>query len=145
MKLSCADCPNEFEYERPVTNGRKGRYPVRCDSCRKERARERDRNRVRTRERADYFAALRLTKFNITKERYEEIIEKQNNLCAVCRVNPPTHIDHDHSCCPGRAQSCGKCVRGVLCHLCNIVLGAARDNTTTLVNAVEYLESSMRL
>ncbi|MGW8884645.1 endonuclease domain-containing protein [Streptomyces sp. NPDC055749] len=29
------------------------------------------------------------------------------------------HIDHDRACCPSRGPSCGKCVRGYLCHLCN--------------------------
>ena len=57
----------------------------------------------------------------------------------------PTHIDHDHACCPKKAMSCGKCVRGVLCRDCNIMLGVAKDNKKTLTNAVKYLESSMRL
>ena len=47
-------------------------------------------------------------------------------------------IDHDHDCCPG-AHSCGNCVRGLICHGCNIALGMARNDVATLHAMVTYL------
>ncbi len=40
-------------------------------------------------------------------------------------------IDHDHA--TGR-------VRGALCHLCNVALGAVRDNPETLMAMISYLK-----
>lgn len=47
-------------------------------------------------------------------------------------------VDHDHSCCPGRA-SCGKCIRGLLCRNCNEGLGNFKDNPISLWRAFMYL------
>jgi hypothetical protein len=49
-----------------------------------------------------------------------------------------THVDHDHSCCPGKV-SCGKCVRGLLCGDCNSLLHYAHDTTQTLWELIGYL------
>lgn len=47
-------------------------------------------------------------------------------------------IDHDHACCPG-IGSCGECVRGLLCHDCNILLGMAKDSADRLDQVKKYL------
>lgn len=83
--------------------------------------------------------------YGISKTRYREILEAQNGLCAICQ-RPQTGrrktvlcVDHDHACCPG-AKSCGRCVRGLLCGLCNTGIGHLRDSLTLLRAAVNYLE-----
>lgn len=80
----------------------------------------------------------------ITPERYATMFVAQDGLCAICGNDEPREdrvlsIDHDHSCCPGKL-SCGKCVRGLLCSLCNPALGAFRDNKDYLTSAIEYLD-----
>ena len=79
-------------------------------------------------------------RYNLSGEEYRALLEKQDNCCAICKrpfVTNPS-IDHDHACCPGR-ESCGKCVRGLLCAGCNHLLGNAQDNLDILEAAKQYL------
>jgi hypothetical protein len=54
------------------------------------------------------------------------------------RVGSLLVVDHDHDCCPG-AHSCGECVRGLICQMCNNALGFARNDTTILHGMLTYL------
>ncbi len=69
-------------------------------------------------------------RYKMTVEEYDEILESQGGVCAICK-KPPEFIrlavDHDQKCCPGR-RSCGKCVRGIVCQRCNAVLGYIESN-----------------
>ena len=60
--------------------------------------------------------------------------------CAICGDAKATRyaVDHDHACCPGKS-SCGSCVRGVLCQLCNVGLGSFQDDPERLRAAIAYL------
>jgi hypothetical protein len=51
----------------------------------------------------------------------------------------PLHVDHDHACCPG-GPSCGHCIRGLICHWCNHMLGHAREDPARLQGGAMYLE-----
>lgn len=63
--------------------------------------------------------------YGLSREAYEAKVEEQGGACAICKQAPGEdgfHVDHDHSCCPGK-KSCGKCVRSLLCSYCNRFLG----------------------
>ena len=82
--------------------------------------------------------------YSITPEIYDSVFERQGNGCAICgRVKDfAKHlvVDHDHSCCPG-SKSCGQCIRGILCRMCNVSLGHFGDNMEGVLRAVKYLEN----
>ena len=93
--------------------------------------------------------------FGITIERWEEIQTEQQHKCPCGKLfgqerTDRPNVDHDHTCqCgagsgasarPGRA--CGKCVRGVLCQRCNLVLGLLEEDARLLpAYLIEYLSN----
>lgn len=73
----------------------------------------------------------RATRYGITCEQVEQMLEAQAGACAIClRPIPVPAIDHCHAT--------GK-VRGLLCRPCNSGLGMFQDNTESLSRAIEYL------
>lgn len=96
-----------------------------CIDCRRERGFE-----------------ANLERYGLTPEQYVEMFDKQDGVCAICKKpevrKKRLSIDHDHSCCSG-LKSCGKCIRGLLCSMCNNGLGSFRDNASVLRAAADYL------
>lgn len=114
------------------------RYCKLCDGIRGIKYRLSDKGKLNNRAKH-----LRL-RFKMTLEEYDKKLSKQGGCCAICKRDVTYSrwgvfaIDHDHSCCKGK-RSCGKCVRGLLCAMCNEFLGNAEDNVDRLLSAVEYL------
>lgn len=88
--------------------------------------------------------------FNIDTAAYEKMYEAQGGVCFICK-RPETRksqngnvyllvVDHDHTCCNSNKKTCGKCIRKLLCHACNVVLGMAEDSPDRLRQAAFYLE-----
>lgn len=79
--------------------------------------------------------------FGLSPEMFESMQQFQNNACAICgKVFEQTpHVDHNHACCSGK-KSCGKCIRGLLCHHCNAGLGNFKDEVELLLKAIQYLQ-----
>jgi hypothetical protein len=79
-------------------------------------------------------------KYNLSPFQYDSLIINQESKCAICGLKSITHlsVDHDHNCC-GSNNSCGKCVRGLLCNRCNLGLGSFNDDLNRLLKAIDYL------
>ena len=85
--------------------------------------------------------------YNMTPEAYSAMLERQGGVCAICGKKPgkrKLHVDHDHTCCPGKV-SCGKCVRGLLCRGCNYnLLGQiCRESIKGKDHAIEVLRKAI--
>lgn len=85
--------------------------------------------------------------YNLTPADYDRKLSLQGGVCEICgRPEKRTMkgrpmrlaVDHSHACCATN-KSCGNCVRGLICHNCNMLLGYAEEKPETLLAAVEYL------
>ena len=79
-----------------------------------------------------------MRKYGITLDEYNNMLDEQENTCAICFSNfkgvrdacSPV-VDHNHKT---------GLVRGILCNSCNRGLGLMDDNIQVLQNAVIYLQ-----
>ena len=96
------------------------RATFRCNDCMAQRDRER------------YLA----TTYGLVEADVQQMLERQDGLCAICRSAPAIHIDHDHAT---------GAVRGLLCFRCNAALGQLGDDPEVLVRAARYLLTAAKL
>lgn len=139
----CTKCCEErptSEYNRDAS--RKDGLCNRCRSCRQSEQRARYQADPEMKHR------IGMRRFSLTPEDYADLLTRQGGLCALCGRPPKGKrlmVDHDHGCCPGRAKSCGECVRGLLCFNCNVGLGNLGDSVPMLYRAISYLRYSRPL
>lgn len=84
------------------------------------------------------------SRYKITMDEFN-IMAK--NGCQICGDKPERRnlaIDHDHNCCSTEI-TCGKCVRGVVCHRCNVSIGVyerglMRKDNPLLDKIIKYVE-----
>lgn len=102
-------------------------------------------NQAKYRLTSDQARTYWLSTKGLTQEQYNEMLAAQDYGCFICGRKDSGRdgdnhfiVDHDHTCCSGQ-KSCGKCVRGLLCHKCNFGLGCFEDNGDRLIAAAAYL------
>ena len=70
-------------------------------------------------------------KYGITLADYNAMYERQGRRCAICgEAAGKLVVDHNHQT--------GK-VRELLCHLCNAMIGCAREDLAIIAAAAAYL------
>lgn len=149
MKM-CSKC----EVSKPVTEFTKngnhgdGYYPwcKKCKNAASKAIKDKDREKYKASRKAEYerrrdkVRDWQLRKdFGITLAEYNEILHKQNNVCAICEKVSFTrngkltslHVDHCHKTGKNRA---------LLCNQCNNGLGRFMDNVENLRKAADYIE-----
>lgn len=136
-------------------------YRCRCEPCvedhkrykREHRAANVERYRARDaayksrRDRSGDAAYQRKRKYNLTEDRFQEMLSLQNGVCAICLSDfgaKGPHVDHDHGCC-GDGYSCGECIRGLLCWACNSAIGKFKDDPEVMRNAARYVTAHERV
>jgi len=91
-----------------------------------------------------------VSKYSISEFQLRILWDKQGRACAMCGKKAPIKgkgclvRDHDHACCP-LGESCGSCLRGLLCSPCNLRLGTDEKNDTLSEAQKEYLGTSPTL
>lgn len=81
--------------------------------------------------------------YGITLEEFQQMVEKQDGRCKICGQKPSSRqvkgqmkpglcVDHHHE--SGR-------LRGLLCHRCNVMIGAAEENVKIFEQAIKYVLS----
>lgn len=70
-------------------------------------------------------------RYGLIAAEVQELIDEQRGVCAICRVRPAEHVDHDHE--TGR-------VRGMLCFTCNVGIANFGEDRERMRFAMIYLE-----
>lgn len=79
------------------------------------------------------------THYRLTIEQYQKMFDSQDGKCYICKEEKKLVVDHDHNCCDGKL-SCGKCVRALICHNCNTLVGFLERNDNLIDKVNQYIK-----
>jgi hypothetical protein len=131
----CSKCKLEKSLTNFYKNGRNG-YRANCKECHLAIAKA-SQKEYRAANKAKERARQKAWLYKLTPFLYLALLEDQGYACQDCKKpfsnKRKPEVDHFHGCCPGK-RSCGQCVRGLLCHKCN-VRRAIRERLDKLVSA----------
>ena len=132
-----------------VNNAKSDGLMARCKPCRNAKAkanrdlyprvREYDRERYEADGGERRWAQKLAQRFGITPDDYYRMLADQGGVCKLCGSAETNHyrgkvrrlsVDHCHS---------SGVIRGLLCTLCNVCIGAARDDVDLMARMIEYV------
>lgn len=140
------------------TSAKYTREKCRCEPCVQAYSDYQKHWRSQNRDREDRYNANKRARRDATQESirrrellyqlsdkdFQNLLNRQNHACAICLTpfdERQAHVDHNHSCCSG-PRSCGKCIRGLLCHFCNTAIGKLNDDPVLVQRALAYLTAA---
>ncbi len=84
-----------------------------------------------------------LKKYGLNLKQYLEILERQNNTCAICKEKETITIGKSGkmSLSVDHCHTTGK-IRGLLCYRCNTSIGHLKEDIEIFENAIKYLKNS---
>lgn len=141
MRKRCRDCKIEKDSAQFVKNKVcKDGIDTLCKECNRKRVKQwrksnPDKRKLQRKREARCTKNKDLKRlYGITIEQYEEMLEAQGHVCAICK-NPEVFdrllsVDHCHTT--------GK-IRGLLCCRCNSGIGWLQDSIENLKQAIKYL------
>jgi hypothetical protein len=137
----CKDCQRELQ--RSYHKRRKELGDKYAEDLAKARAQKRERRHKRDHPEPCHLRYC----YGLEVEDYRAILARQNGHCALCDATVPFKngrgrflcVDHDHSHCKG-LKACRLCVRGLLCSVCNYLVGMLETHPEKVQNAREYID-----
>ena len=136
---TCARCKQwkPADQFRPVERKGLDRLFAYCRDCNTARERERRARDPAATRRKDRERNLN-DKYGLAPGKFEALVEAQRGRCAICGGGPTGNhgrlvVDHDHAT---------GVVRGLLCAMCNTMVGMARDDPAILLAASDYVSMS---
>jgi len=133
----CIKCSVSFKFSTASEINRFNRADYRCTECYREYNKQ-YRKRIGKNSARNKQHALKSI-YGISLQDYNSMLIKQNYKCAICNQKPldvgrkKLAVDHCHDT---------GVIRGLLCSNCNSALGSMKDNITSLISAISYLEGS---
>ena len=126
-KRYCSKCKNIF----PIEEFFKSYHVSRCVECQKWVKRD---------------TYLKKT-YGIDSKKYEEMLDISGGGCYICGKTQEENgkylaVDHDHSCCNKNRGCCGKCVRGILCDICNRAVGLLKNKPENAMAVAMYIKNN---
>lgn len=124
-KYLCNTCNNIYDlYDMIVPPRQK---PTQCKNCSNIYKREWHKNNKQRKK-----SSRLKSRYGITIEQYNDLLKKQNGVCALCYKEDmrPLSVDHNHKT---------KKIRALLCFKCNVLLGFINEDLDHLERVRDYL------